>query len=341
MARLAWLLGLGLLGCTSPEGPQGSWAISGHGISGGLVGDGDTLTVTMSGPAWTTETTGAEARFVLDADGSSWLYFPVATAAGEAEAALQLDLEAGTGRLPLGFRDGEHVFALTVTPGEPAAITPPPGLGDLQRAWQGEGFTLRDTAGALAGSLQLLPGDQARVLLLSSTAITDGAVPAMRKAEGPDLLLAFPVEPRFADELGLLRLNLPTMKAVLPVDRVPHPSDRWLTVNAGLPTDPQLSEREAQVRAEALQAEKALLSRLAQELSGAALAIREDKGRCPTVEELQPDWKLLLEDYRLRMSETAGDCVVHLEPHLVQHTRRTAIRATAQGLHQIEVLGGE
>lgn len=342
MRALAGLLALILTGCTSADlGPEGSWVLQGHGVSGGLVGDGDVLEVTLQGAAWSTGTTPVAAQWVPDEDGSTWLYFPVRTAAGEAEAALQLLLDEGSARLPLGFRDGEHVYTLTLTPGTPPALEPVPALAALQQAWSGGGLTLHDTSGALAGTLVLAPSGPARVQLITATAITAGPVPAMRKAEGPDLLLAFAVEPQFADELGLLRVNLPTMKAVLPVDRAPHPSDHWLEARPGLPDEATIAARLGEVREQALKAERELLTRLAQELSGAALSQRAERGRCPTVEELQPEWKLLLEDYRLRVDETVGDCVIGLEPHMVQHTRRVAIKASAQGVHSLEVLGGE
>jgi len=341
MPTRAWVLCLALLGCPGPTLPQGSWVIQGHGIRGGLVGDGDSMTVSLQGSAWTTGPDGATGAWVREVDDSTWLYFPVSMAAGQAEAAMQLDLDAGTARLPLGFREGEHVYALTLAPGTPPALASLPALSPLQRAWQGEGFTLRDGSGELAGSLFMLPGKQARVQLVTVAALTDGVVPAVRKAEGPDLLLAFPVAPQFADELGLIRLNLPTMKAVMPVDHQPHPSDLWLEATAGAPSEQALETRSQQVRAEALRAERVLLTRLTMELSGAALAHRTEHGRCPTLEELQPDWKILLGDYRLRVNETAGDCLVHLEPHQVQHTRRIAMTASAQGLLEVEVLGAD
>ncbi len=342
MYTAAGILALALAGCTPADrGPEGSWVLEGHGIHGGLVGDGERLAIRLQGEAWSTGPDPVPAQRAPDEDGSSWLYFPVATAAGEADAALQLDLAAGSARLPLGFREGEHVFALTLREGTPGDLEPPAELASLQQAWSSGGFSLLDSSGALAGTLVLRPGAPTRVQLVTPTAITQGAVPAARKAEGPDLLLAFPVEPQFADELGLLRLNLPTMKVVLPVDNQPHPSDHWLTARAGLPSDEELSARLEAVRDQARQAERELLTRIAQELSGAALAHRQARGRCPTVEELEPDWKMLLEDYRLQVLETPGDCLIALEPHMVQHTRRTAIRASAQGVLSLEVLGAQ
>ena len=281
------LLTLALVGCGgSSTVPQGSWVIQGHGILGGLWGQADALTVQLQSEAWSTGPEPVPARLVYDEDGSTWSYFSVETAAGPAEAALELDLEAGRGRLPLGFRDGEHVFVLTLTPGTPASPSPTPGLSELAQAWAKGGFTLRDGSGDLTGALVLLPGGGAQVQLVTPTALTDGRVAAASKSEGPDLLLAFPVEPQFADENGLMRLNLPTMKLVLPVDHQPHPNDHWLEVSAGPPDPEQLAARIQQVRKEALQAEKALLTRLGPELSGAALEHRSERGQCPSVEEL-------------------------------------------------------
>ena len=340
MAPLAWLASLALAGCTPKATlPPGSWTIQGHGVRGGLEVQGGTINVQLQGEAWSTETSGAQAAYSQDEQGQSWLYFPVQTAAGAAEAAMQIELEQGAALLPLGFRDGEHLYTLGLQPGQAPPLVPLVGLDSLQQAWQQGGFTLWDGASQLAGRIALEPGARAQVQLITATALTDGPVAALRKSEGPDQLLAFPVEPRFADESGLLRLNIPTMKAVLPVDRQPHAGDRWLTATPGMPDEAAVDRRIAEVRDEALKNERALLTRFGLELSGAAQVLRQAEGRCPTTAELQPDWKLLLEDYRLSVQETPGDCLVRLEPHLVQHTRRTAITASAQGLLEVEVLG--
>lgn len=337
-----WVLGLALSGCT-PGGtlPDGRWVLEGHGLGGGLDISSGKATVQLQGEAWSTNPDGVTAKLGGEDPRHPWLYFPVQTAAGKAEAALELDLEHGRAKLPLGYRPGEHLYTLTLTPGEATAMPPLAALDALQRAWLEGGFSLFDSSGQLSGLIVLLPGDQAQVQLITATAMTIGPVPAIRRAEGPDQLLAFSVEPRFAEETGLLRLNIPTMKAVLPVDHQPHADDRWLVVKPGLPDQAQLDQRISQVRDEALRLEHGLVTRLAVELSGAALIQRAAEGRCPTSEELQPDWKLLLEDYRLTVRETPGDCIVHLEPHLVQHTRRTAVTATALGLIEVEVLGAQ
>jgi hypothetical protein len=316
-----------------------SWILEGHGIAGGLHQRGEDLRIQLQGASWSTGPEPVPAQRAED-DGDTWLYFPVRTAAGAAEAAMELALEEGRATLPLGFRPGEHHFVLSLREGKPEAGSPVTALSALEQAWAGGGFGLWDGE-TLAGSLTLLPDDRARIQLLTAEAITDGAVPALRRSEGPDLLLIFPVEPQFADESGLLRLNLPTMRAVLPVDREPHPGDRWLHATPGLPSDAALAERLAQVRQRALHDERTLLTRLGPELSAAALALRQEKGACPEPQDLHDDWKLLLGDYRLRVEETAGDCLVKLEPFLVQHTRRTAITASAQGVLHVEVLGAE
>jgi hypothetical protein len=336
--RLAGLLALATMGC-GRQGllPDGSWTLRGHGIQGGLEVEDAKVRVLLQGEAWSTAPEGAWAAVRQEDDGT-WLSFPVQTAAGEAAAAMSLSIEHGSAQLPLGFREGEHVYALKLEPGEVSPISPPAGLDTLQQAWREGGFSLWDGE-ELAGAIQLLPGEEARVQLITPSALTDGAAVALRKSEGPDVLLAFPVQPRFADELGLLRLNLPTMRAVLPVDRAPHPDDRKLTVTPGLPSPAQLERRGEAVRERALKDERELLIRLAMELSGAALALRNTGGSCPAPSQLEPDWKLLLADYRLRVEQSPGDCVIHLEPQLVQHTRRTAITATAQGVIELEVLG--
>ncbi len=340
MSRLAGLLVLLTLGCSREKLlPEGSFTLEGHGIRGGMSVEGAQVELRLQGEAWSTDPQGARAAVRQEDDGI-WMSFPVQTAAGEAAAAMAISLEQGSARLPLGFREGEHVFTLKVAPGEAPPLPALERLDSLQQAWREGGFGLWDGE-ALAGAIQLLPGDAARVQLILPTALTEGAAVALRKSEGPDVLLAFPVQPRFADELGLLRLNLPTMTAVLPVDELPHPDDHQLRVTPGLPDEEALERRTQQVREMAAKEERELLTRLAMELSGAALTLRQSEDRCPTPEQLEPDWKLLLGDYRLEVKQSPGDCLIHLEPQLVQHTRRTSITASAQGVIALEVLGAE
>jgi hypothetical protein len=320
--------------------PVGSWLLQGHGIQGGLVSDDDSALIHLQGERWGTGPDGAQATWARHEDGELWLYFPVQTAAGQASATMRVDLEGSTALLPLGYRGGEHDYALKLLPGEPQPAEAPPALIALQQAWQQGGFTLSD-GDELAGSLELMPGEQARIQLFTPTALTDGPVPAVRRMEGPDMLLSFPVEPQFDEEWGMLRLNLPTMKAVLPVDTAPHASDAWLLVSPGAPSTEAVSARIEQVQAQALEAERGLLSRLALDLAGAATTLRQEQGRCPQPSQLQPDWNVILSDYRVEVRETPGECLIHLEPRLVQHTCRSAITASAQGVLELEVLGVE
>ncbi len=326
--------------------PHGSWILTGNGVAGELVVENERTTVEIWGANWGTDGV-ARARPSQDEAGATWLAFPVQTAAGTAEASIQLDLDQGKAILPLGYREGELLHALVLKPGSLDEATRTaasrPFLDTraaLQQAWAIGAFTIRDPGGTLTGAVQLLPGNDAQVELIMDHVLTDGVVPARRNAEGADMLLHFEVEPRFGEELALLRFNVPVMRAVLPMDRLPHPDDRWFEVKPGRPEDAEIEDRLAAVRRKALEEERAMLGRLGPQLAGHAQDGRVALGRCPKPEEFDPKWQVLLGDYRMSVEDVAGECIVSLEPSMVQHTRRTATRATPLGLQNIEVLGG-
>jgi hypothetical protein len=231
-----------------------------------------------------------------------------------------------------------HEGALDPARREAAAAAHESALPALKAAWAEGTFQLRDEAGALAGQVVLLPGAAAQVQIVGATALTEGLTPARRRAEGPDQVVIFEVEPRLGDELGLLRLNVPTLRAVLPLDRAPHPDDRWLVASPGAPSAEDLAARIADARRDALAAERDLLARLAPALAAEAGAIRARAGACPVFSDLGPDWQVLLRDYHVTFTAAGAGCTARLAPVVVQHTRRTAVTATADGLGEVEVL---
>jgi hypothetical protein len=340
-------VGLHALACSpsTPVLPQGTWWLEGQGSLGELVIDGDGARVALWGEHWGTPTVGSEASASTDSAGVIWLDFPVDTSAGWAQATLALELGAGRVNLPLGFRPGElelrllaHEGPLAADRREAAAGAHEAALPGLQAAWAEGTFQLRDAAGVLQGLVVLLPGAEARVQIVSEAALTDGLAPARRRAEGPDQVIAFPVEPQLEDELGLLRLNVPTLQVVLPADRLPHPADRWLQASPGAPPPEELQARLEEVERASLAAERTLLARLTPELASEAGRRRAQEGACPAFAAMGPDWQVLLGDYQVAITAAGAGCAVHLAPSVVQHTRRTAVEATAEGLGEVEVL---
>jgi len=337
-----------LCGCQHQAGllPSGSWWIEGQGVLGQLQVLNDRTVLGLWSESWGTASASTPVEIFQDSLGTLWLNTSVETAAGGAEAAIELHLEQRSARLPLGFRAGELEFTLVLHEGplppdrlRGAVDAHQQRIPTLRQAWQDGRFQLKDAEGGLLGALELLPGHEARVDLFDASMLTDNRVPARRHTEGPDVIIIFPVEPSFADEGGLLRMNVPTLRAVLPVDARPHPEDRWLRVEPGPVSDGLREERRSEARRVALQREQAMLARLGPQLSAAALERREETGSCPTLRDLSAEWDLLLADYTVIITESGGDCVVGLEPTTVQPTRRTAVQATALGLVSTEVLG--
>ncbi len=337
-----------LAACSSSPGlPLGSWVLEGHGALGELRVEEKGALIGLWGDSWGTPAEAVPARIIPDEQGAIWLHFSFVTGTGEGEAVLQADPELQRAFLPLGARKGELELVLAMQAGTMEAqrrtraqAQLAAGLAQRQQAWRDGRFRLLDEDGTLLGGLQLLPEKRANVEFFSAGLLTEGPVAAGRRSDGPDLLLQFAVQPSFDDEPGLLRLNLPTMRAVLPMASRPHPDDRWLGVSPGWFTEEERAERLTAARREALLQERSVLSRLAPALSAAALQARTaaEDGACPGIEELGETWTTLLADYRVRLEATAGDCVVLLEPKTIQHGRRIALRATAAGILEQEVL---
>ncbi|MFH1464215.1 MAG: hypothetical protein ABIO70_07500 [Pseudomonadota bacterium] len=346
MPRLAALALLALsCGPRAPRLPEGAWRLEGDGAVGALAVDAEGVRVGLWGAHFTTRGESVPATTSADEAGQPWLDFALDTAAGPAAATLGLDMAAGTAVLPLGYRPGELELTLALHEGpmEPLdrqrLITEAEQeLPALQAAWAEGSFQLRDAAGHLQGMVVLLPGSAAQVQLVTETALTAGLARAHRRAEGPDQVITFEVEPRMEEELGQLRLNVPTLRVVLPVGRMPHPDDRWLQARPGAPSADALQARLAEVERASLAAERALLARLGPALAAEATTRRGQEGACPAFAAMGPDWEVLLGDYQVAITPTDAGCAVHLEPSIVQHTRRTAATATAEGLGDVEVL---
>lgn len=340
----AMLLSVGIatlwaLSCAQPEPSlTGTWRIEGPEVTGQVQGRRGLgcarapVTVELYGPALSTG--GAvPAQVSVEEQGLAWLYFPLQTALGEAEAAMRL--QGAQAMLPLGARAGELELRLAATPGaadpqvlEAAAARSASSLEQARRDWQGGAFRLVQEDGRLVGEVQLRPDQAPVVAVYDRIWWTDGPVWADRGEEGPDILLAFPVQPALQGEEGLLRLNVPTSTAIVPADAVPTELDRRLALVAGVVTAQEREEAMHAARVEADQAEREAMIELARLL---AVRARDADGACRPWQQVEPGLAELLVGYTVRVEEDAGRCVVDIEPELSQHRRRLRARIGPEG----------
>jgi len=259
----------------------------------------------------------------------TWLAFPLVTPVGDAEAVLRL--QGRSALLDLGARsgEGELVFPLQpAVPGDAEAVAAAAAAGAAERArwaaaWAAGDLGIIDAEGRLVGGLRLRgPAAPAEVWVADGLWATAGWAAAERVQEGGDLLLAFPVEPAFGDDIGLLRILVGTGDVIVPQSDAPDADDRRLRLRPTGATDAERAAADAAARAEAEAAEAAWL-REHLPLLGAGLAAG---GGCRPIADVDPAWPLLLRGYAVELTTAAGGCAVQLVPDPPQHRRRLRAR---------------
>lgn len=326
MKRVVVIL-LGLAACQSERGlPAGAQGLSGPGAVGLILAEGGGgcgatgARLGLWGEGWGTEGL-VPVEAVEEEPGLWWLYFPLQTGLGEGEAALRL--QGREARLPLGARPGE--FDVVMQTGPPPAEDPEAlaaaraaSLEAEIAAWLAGEFLLMDGE-AIVGDLALRGEEPPLLAVYDPSWLAPAPVEALQGSEGADILLAFPVEPSFEGEPGLLRINVPTRQVVVPVSDSPSELDRRLQLRPGRIAPEQRAARVAAAEQAALAAERERMAPLAQSLARAAA--RPD-GRCRPLAALDADWRLLLVGYDVAIAPGPEGCEVTLEPAPPQHGRR-------------------
>jgi len=295
-------------------------------IEGGQGGCDEGLRVGLWGPRWGTDGM-VPAEVEREESGVLWVDFPLMTGLGEGDAALRL--EGAEARLPLGAREGEHDLILRQTalpdPDEVSrAIEANAAAVEAERtAWSQGGFLLVDGQ-TRTGDVQLL-GDRATIAVYDAFWLTPEPVAASVSAEGPEIILDFPVEPSLQGELGRIRLNVPTRRAVIPAERDPTELDRHLDLVPGT--------LDAASRQPLLDAAAQLADGIEREQTGAlaarlALEARAPDGACLQIEDLDPEWLLLFRGYDVAIypSPEKTCCIVEVSPTVPQHGRHLRAR---------------
>lgn len=342
--------------------PEGTWTLEGASaptgaVQGRLDVTGRGITVRLHDGTWGTGTEPVPGTVEEAGAAGTWLHFPLQTALGDATAALLLEPGFAGAVLPLGARPGELELTLTLQEGAPDAETlgeaaerAAEGIAEQRAAWRRGAFRIVSPGDRLVGLLRFPQEGPVQVELLSPSMITDGPVPALRRDEGPDIVLTFPVEPSHRGEPGELRVNVPTGRVVLPAADTPTPLDRWMKLEPGLPSPEERNARRKSAWEVTVDQEKALVERVGRNAATEAThLLRQDPDRgCPDPSALGAPLQEVLSDYDVEIHEAdpggdtpgaSGRCVIHLRPREVQHTRRIEARIDPGGILELEVLG--
>jgi len=337
------LLPVLLAACGRPL-PDGAWTLHGQGLLGEVTVERGEARVAVWGDGWGAPSA-VPATVEAAEEGGAWLSFPVRTGAGEATGVMRLDPEDESGVLPLGGRPGEidlafEASARALSEAERAqeARTLEERLVVLRAAWKDGRFRILDLGGGLVGQVALLPQDRAFLDLFALQASSGGPVPARRRDEGPDVVLTFPVQPALGGEEGLLRLNVPTGRAVLPMADRPSADDLWFHLEPGTASAEERDARAAEAERRALERERAFLDEVAVGLARDARERRAAAAACPAFDEMGPSWALLFADYEVEIETRDAACAAHLRPRRPQFSRRTGGTALSDGSTRWQVV---
>lgn len=316
------------------SGPQG---VEAPGVVGRIRPGPAGPLVWLVGPRWATPGE-VPAQVEAGPDGVRFLAVPLRVGPGEGEAVLRV--QGNALRVPLGGRAGEHDLAARLVAAAPddaalgAAAAAVAGRLDAEAAGWAAGDLLLHDGEALVGGV-LLRGPEAPpgLWLELPAARTDGVVGASRADEDGDLLLAFPVEPAFSGEEGLLRLNVATGEAVLPAGPHPDPGDLRLRWSFGAADDAGRAQAGAAAAAAAFAREQAFFAETVRPALG---SLRGPAGECRSPAAVEPAWELLLAGYTVRAEVDGDGCALVVEPVRPQHARRWRGRVDLQGAHAVD-----
>lgn len=329
MAPIRFLPSLIGLACGGPAVPlDAGFGFGGSGWTGELLlgqgCGGPSMEISLAGPQLYTAGR-VPAVGLEDPPGVVWVHFPVVSAMGEGEAALRI--QGDEVYLPMGAREGELSLSLRKTgpgldPGQmdQASTEAQQSVGDAQEAWAAGAYQLWDGE-ALVGEVRLRAEGVSQVGVYDPLWLTPGGtVAAARQDEGPEVVLAFPVEPSLTGEDALIRLNPIASVAVVPVAPTPSQGDRHLEIRAGVVSDAERAAAVEQAERTALAREAAWAEELGAELAREAA----QGGTCLGMDGVDPRWRLLFAGYEVQVvpAPSADRCEVWLEPLVVQHRRR-------------------
>ena len=327
-----------LLACstTSPKAvlEDGVWALTGLDAAGQLQIDAGQCSVSIWGNGYTTGQHAVACELVANEE-EIFVRFPIEFGVGKATVAASMSAELERFSLPLGSRLGENEIQFSVQSGpldvSKAALaveTAERGLDFSRALWEQSVFRL-EKEGVLHGEV-FLPADRAAELqLYSDVGVTRGRVVAVLLEQGADLWLKFEIMPSLDGEEGVLVLSRALNRAVLPLSQTPSAIEHTFALQPGNVSDDERARRVSAILAIGLERERTVLRHLTISLHEQAMM-----SQCIGFSELsaaEPGLAVLWKGYDVSVAVQDENCVVKVEPNVVQYGRRIAHRYGGNG----------
>ena len=273
----------------------------------------ETLCARLSAMTFRTEGC-VESSVVVDQNGASWITTPVQTALGE--VSLRYRVQGSEIFFPLGARENEHTRAGVISTGQG---TDPEAWEHFSEqfsqnvaAWNRGQFALFREADPV-GVIEFHGGLSPMLSVFDQYWLTPEPVAVDLMTDGPDLVLQFPVEPSFVDELGLLRVNVLTNIAIIPSAEAPKPIDLQLELRSFVPSVERLTELKNEAIKDSIEREQKWIDENISALSSQISS--ECELRNP-----DPRWQ----GYGFRFF-VDGECTVKIRPEVIQHRRSLSV----------------
>ena len=315
-----------LLGCISPSFIPGkhSFSVTDVALYGEILvsssWSGQELCIRLSSPFLRTKEESAQCSLATideSIEGGAWLSVPVETILGEGRLALRW--QQNDIFIPLGGRVGEFDFS-TVVEAVPLDEKNLSGLEkqfiENQGLWNiGEFLLMRDDK--INGAVEFQGNLDAKIMLFDHFWLTDGVQTSVEGLEGSEFVLQFPIEPNFADELGILRIHPFFFQAVAPMGDIPSSSEQKYTLKAGIPEYSVLEARQDEEILAANLLEDQWVQREAQNLLMALVDAKTCQSWSKT-KEIEMIWV----GYDINTVWNGEACSLVIDTEFEQHRRR-------------------
>ena len=252
-------------------------------------------------------------------------YVPVQTGIGKATIHMRWDENQLS--IPLGERAKEfdQIFATTNGTIAPerlssAVLVSRVSVEQEEEMWKTGTFSLMDDANRIHGAIVFEYSETARIFLFDSYWYTPDIVYTDIETIGAEMLLSFPIEPSFADEQTYVRIQPFLRTLVIPSGYFPDDADIRYTLSPNPPNFEMLQQMAQEVVAQSVEEEAKWVEGQSQNI----LRNLQQQERCVQWKEalLTEPEKLLWLGYTIESRWSQTECVLHVEPVLLQHRRR-------------------
>jgi hypothetical protein len=314
---------------------EGEWTLLGDDVYGVIRVEADSCDMEIWGDGFHAANGASPCLTTEEEGGHVGVSFALEMGAGGAQAYGELSPDLSRMRVPLGSREGDFEAVMDLRAAKPdplklsmAREASEKSLLASKNLWNESVFRLVQDE-ALVGELFLPDEGEAQIQLYAPEWMTRSRVPVSLVERGPDLWLSFEVMPSFDGELGLLIVNRPSNRAVVPISGIPLPGEIRMRMTGGPVEQSERALRIEQASSIAVERELQVVGPKVEQVH----ELLESMG-CPlweTVDASLGPEKQALYGYRLASIKSGESCRLTVEPKVVQHGRRVAFRVDSGG----------